>query len=424
MKAKKPDLKPIYVISALEMTVFLLLMPLIGRESSDTATYFSAWDTLLTGSPDSLRTPLYPIFVGSLRAMFGARVGALVALLVQCTLFLFSIRWFAHLAEAISGNGTIARWATAVYALYPGPLTLNCALLTESFALSGTTGLLLLTHKALTRGNNAAAAGAGAVTCALVMLRPALIFMPLLLGLFWLIAVLRRKASVKTCLISMGGCAAALIILAGYCTAMKNAYGIAAPSSVSAINNYFTARGAGAIDPQAAPTPQLRHALDSITTLRPLPGTADETWSEVAALSRLTTPAEMAELTSGAISAHPVETLRHIISVRLPEAVSDDAVYGGTILPPVRALTKLIGVNIGGALALMLLFAVMLLRHDLRHHSLSIEKWLIAALFLATAATAIVGAQGEWQRLILPAYPALLIVASCVLARATTLAKI
>lgn len=414
MKAKKLDFRTLYIISAVEMIVFFILITLRGTEAGDTVTYFTAWDTLLTGIPDSLRTPLYPVFVGSLRAVFGATAGRIAVCLIQCALFLCSIRWFAKLAEALTGNRTVTFWATAVYAIYPGPLTLNCMLLTESLALSGTTGLLWLTYKAFTRNDTKAAVGAAVVTCALVLLRPALIFIPLLFGLFWLIALIARKSTLRTAAISLSGCVVALSILGGYCLAMKSTYGISSPSSVSAINNYFTIREAGIIDSRQIGNPRMRQTVDSILAVRPLPGTLAETWAEVDAISANANPAEMAEFTTGAISAHPVETVRYLMTVRLPEAVGDDAVYGGSVLAPVRALTKLIGVNIGGTLALLLVFVVILLRN----RSFELVKWLVAALFAATVATAVLGAQGEWQRLIVPAYPALLVMAACALMHA------
>lgn len=414
MKAKKLDFRTLYIISAVEMIVFFILITLRGTEAGDTVTYFTAWDTLLSGIPDSLRTPLYPVFVGSLRAVFGVTAGRIAVCLIQCALFLCSIRWFAKLAEALTGNRTVTFWATAVYAVYPGPLTLNCMLLTESLALSGTTGLLWLTYKAFTRNDTKAAVGAAVVTCALVLLRPALIFIPLLFGLFWLIALIARKSTLRTAAISLSGCVVALAILGGYCLAMKSTYGISSPSSVSAINNYFTIREAGIIDSQQIGNPRMRQIVDSILAARPLPGTLGDTWAEVDAISANANPAEMAEFTTGAISAHPVETVRCLMTVRLPEAVGDDAVYGGSVLAPVRALTKLIGVNIGGTLALLLVFVVILLRN----RSFEPVKWLVAALFTATVATAVLGAQGEWQRLIVPAYPALLVMASCTLMHA------
>lgn len=414
MKAKKLDFRTLYIISAVEMIVFFILITLRGTEAGDTVTYFTAWDTLLSGIPDSLRTPLYPVFVGSLRAVFGVTAGRIAVCLIQCALFLCSIRWFAKLAEALTGNRTVTFWATAVYAVYPGSLTLNCMLLTESLALSGTTGLLWLTYKAFTRNDTKAAVGAAVVTCALVLLRPALIFIPLLFGLFWLIALIARKSTLRTAAISLSGCVVALAILGGYCLAMKSTYGISSPSSVSAINNYFTIREAGIIDSQQIGNPRMRQIVDSILAARPLPGTLGDTWAEVDAISANANPAEMAEFTTGAISAHPVETVRYLMTVRLPEAVGDDAVYGGSVLAPVRALTKLIGVNIGGTLALLLVFVVILLRN----RSFEPVKWLVAALFTATVATAVLGAQGEWQRLIVPAYPALLVMASCTLMHA------
>lgn len=422
MKAKKPDYRILYIISAVEMMFFLFLMTLFGKEASDTVTYFSAWETLLSGMPDPLRTPVYPIIIGAARGLLGATAGAAAVCVAQCALFLCSISWFSRLAEALTGNATVAFWATAVYAVYPGPLTINCVLLTESLALSGVTGLLWLTYKAYTDGSVRSACGAGVVLIFLVLLRPALIFLSFIFSCFWLAAVFIRKKSRRAAVVSICWSVAAVASLGGYCLTMNHYYGIMTPSYVSGTNNYFTARYADVIADVETDSPALRQVVDSIVAIRPIHGTEEETWTEVESIVAAATPADIVAFTSDAIKTHPAETAKSLLTERLPKFANDDAVYGAPLLVPLRAVTKLFGVNIGGALALMLLFVVILARTDRRAHTLSLVKWLMAVLFLATAATSFLGAQGEWQRLMLPAYPALLIAAGYTLSHAVKVA--
>lgn len=420
MKAKKPDYRIIYAISIIEMAIFLLLSPVLSDGASDTITYFEAWDTLLTGHLHDLRTPLYPLFIGSLRAISGSTVCYYAACIIQCAVFVLSIGWFRRLASETIGNSTIVFWATAIYAIYPGPLTLNCTLITESFALSGITGMLWLICKAYKNNSTKAAIGAGAVMLCLVLLRPAFIYLPCVLGVFWLIAAFnktRRRAG----MVSIACCAATIACLGIYCAAMNKEHGISTPSSVSATNNYFTARNAGLISSEYAHG-RLAEVIDSIISERPVPSDNSDIWQENRSIVDNSTPAEFSAYVSATIKAHPKEAIKYIVTKRIPEAVSDDAVYGGSILPPVRAITKLIGVNIGGAFALMLLFMVIYLRKDVRARRLSYMPWLMAAIFGASLFTAVVGAQGEWQRLMLPAYPTLLIMASLTLRHAIDVA--
>lgn len=410
MKINRDKYSILYLISAAEMVIFLLLMPLMGREPSDTVTYFSAFDTLCSGRLDSFRTPLYPLFVGSLRAVLGSVWGRICAVMIQIGVFLCSISWFRKLAETFVGNATVAFWLTAIYALYPGPLTLNSCLLTESFALSGMTALLWLTYKAYARADVKAAWGAAGVLLLLIFLRPAFIFLPFVFGFFWLMAVFRKQTR-RVALISITGAAISIVALGLYSLEIKRLYNVMAPSTVSSCNNYFTIRGANLITPSPSTTnPRLNASIDSILSVRPMPGTVDETWTEIQSLRRAASLTDVADYVSETMASAPKECMKFILTERLSQALKDDAAYGGYVLEPVRALTKLFAPNIGAAMALLLIFCVITASGDLRKRRFSFINWLMASLALAMISTSIIGAQDEWQRLILPAYPMLLLI--------------
>lgn len=409
MKIKRDKYSILYFISAVEMILFLLLMPLIGREPSDTVTYFSAFDTLCSGQLDSFRTPIYPIFVGSLRFVFGSAIGRIIAVLIQIAVFLMSISWFRKLAEAFLSNQTVVFWLTAIYALYPGPLTLNSCLLTESFALSGMTALLWLTYQARFLSDLKAAWGAVGVLLLLIFLRPAFIFLPFVFGFFWLIAAFRNGIS-RVVSVSICGIVISLLALGGYSLEIKRLYNVMAPSTVSSCNNYFTIRGANLVTLSPTDNARLNASIDSILTIRQMPGTIDETWTEIQSLRRVASATEVADYVARTMSSAPGACMKFILTERLAQALKDDAAYGGYVLPPVRALTKLFAPNIGAAMALLLIFCIITARSDLRKRKFSFMGWLMASLALAMISTSIIGAQNEWQRLILPAYPMLLLI--------------
>ena len=161
-------------------------------------------------------------------------------------------------------------------------------------------------------------------------------------------------------------------------------------------------------------------AIDSVLTVRPNPGNIDETWTEIKSLRQSTTPAQLADYISATIHSNPTECFRYLVSHRLADAVKDDAVYGGSVLPPVRFATKLFSPNIAASFAIVLIFIIILVKGDFHRRKVSLSEWLLPSLYLATAGTSIIGAQDEWQRLILPAYPALLIMAGVVLMSAAS----
>lgn len=411
------------LLSGVELAVICVWSLLTGADTFDSPTYFTAWETLLTGVPDHLRTPVYPVIVGALRAIAGSFGGLVCLYFLQSALFILSIGWMRELLEGLVNNRKIVRWATAVYAVYPGPLTLCGIVLTESLALTGTVGLLLLLFRAYTRRDWRPAAWSALVLVALVFLRPALLYLPVALLLFWIIVICLRKTDLRVGLVGLLAPVVSLGLLAAYCSAMKANYGIAGPSSVSGTNNYFTVRSAGLLPDADIPDPDIRATVDSLLGANGPSPSREVIWAEILALSDVATPAEMIALTSEALKANPGVTLRFIVMSRLPSVCGSNCVYGGSVCPPVRALTKTVSVNSGAAILMLLILMIVMLRKDLRQKHFSLFLWFLCGLFIVAYATVTVGAQNEWPRLLIPNYPVLLILASSLLTRAVDAAR-
>ena len=74
----------------------------------DVASYFHAWDVLRSGTIDTFRTPLYPVFIGICRELFpGAYVAVVIWL--QTILYLCSICFLCAIARRFIG---LPRWAS------------------------------------------------------------------------------------------------------------------------------------------------------------------------------------------------------------------------------------------------------------------------------------------------------------------------
>ncbi len=401
--------KQLYCLSAIELLLLGILQFAAGDPPSDSVTYFAAWDKIINGQPDSLRTPVYPLFVGSMRALFGSLGGLIAVITLQSALFVCSIGWMRSLLSHLIDNRRIVFCMTCVYALYPGPLTLCGVVLTEALALAGMTGLLLLSLRAYKTGSQRDIILTGILMLSMVFLRPALIYLPPCFALLWIVVLCIDRAARQIAAIGLAGCMISIVALAAYSIEIHRLYGFNGPSSVSTINNYHTARGAGALVPAEISDPRLRAAIDSVSALHPVPD-VEQMWSEIPAITAVCHTNLLAEQINSSIKAHPVEVAKYIIMKRINMLLESDCVYGGNILPAIRALTKPVSPNTGAAILLLLICASILLRHDRLTRSFSLFPWFLCGLFITAYATVLIGAPGEWPRLLIPNYPVLLAV--------------
>lgn len=399
--------KQLYCLSAIELLLLGILQFVAGDPPSDSVTYFAAWDKIIHGQPDSLRTPVYPLLVGGMRALFGTIGGLIAVITLQSALFVCSIGWMRSLLSRLVDNQRIVFCMTCVYALYPGPLTLCGVVLTEALALAGMTGLLLLSLRAYETGSQRDITMAGVTMLGMVLLRPALIYLPPCFALLWIVILCINRAARRIAVLGLAGCAISIVAIAAYSAEMHRLYGFNGPSSVSAINNYFTARGAGVLVSNEINAPELRAAIDSVATLNPDPD-IDSMWDEISAVTAVGGINMLAEQVTSSIQAHPVEVAKYILTERFKALCESDCVYGGNVLPAIRALTKPVSPNTGTAILMLLIGASILLRHDRRAQRFSLFQWFLCGLFITAYTTVLVGAPGEWPRLLIPNYPVLL----------------
>ncbi len=401
----------LYRIAALELLLICIWSIVTKAYPADAETYFSAFNTIINGSPDHLRTPLYPLVAGSLRALLGTVGGSVALYLLQSAVFIASIRWFGDLTSALLPGSRAGRIVLIIYALYPGPLTLCGMALTDSFALSASVGLLLLLYRAFSLNSWRYAAWTALLMSAMIMLRPAFLYIPLAAGLFWIVVAAMRKTAPKTWLTGLASVAVTLGVLGIYSASMKATYGISGPSSVSGANNYFTVRYAGVLYPDELEREDLRSVADSLLRRHGAQPTLEMVWNEVGTLSALTEPRELPEITTSAMKAHPKETVKYILSKRTCDVADADCIYGGSLCPPVRAVTRMLSPNNGAAFLMLLVVMILLARHDVKRRSFSTFTWFLCGLFIVIYATLLVGAQNEYPRLLIPNYPVLLLLA-------------
>jgi hypothetical protein len=181
-----------------------------------------------------LRTPSYPIYLGIFRELFGVQ-GDVAAMMVQIIVFLASIKCFWWLASHLSLNKKVVFVMTAAYGLIPGISTYALVPLTELFAMCGILFLLALLVKMSERLRIIHTIEFVLLLTFLIFLRPALLFLFVVIALLAIVWICRKK--MKQGLVLIGTMAFILILLVSYKQAIQKEYGISTISSVSLCND-------------------------------------------------------------------------------------------------------------------------------------------------------------------------------------------
>ena len=242
-------LKVIYIYILAVANCLLLLIHCGRQYFPDTCSYLIAWDNLGNGQIDKWRTPIYPIFLGLLKTIFGQDRFPIYAVILQFLFFLVSIYFFNKLANNILRSKIISYWLTAFYALYPCIPTWNCFLITEPLAIYGIVFLLYSTVRTINTNSHIHIFLTSFWLLFLVFLRPALIYLLPVYFFVWLITYLVNKKYAKFALMNLVSIMAVGLSLLVYSYCYKINYGMITPSGIGVLNNYYIARLDGCIDP-------------------------------------------------------------------------------------------------------------------------------------------------------------------------------
>ncbi len=246
-------LKPryIYILSAIYCIIILFVYKV--QLSGDAQSYISAWEVFKNGSIDMWRTPVYPIFLGFLKSLFGNAHYLLIAVVVHHLVFLVSIRYFYLLLKEVVKNGKIAFGVTAFYAFYPCVQTYNSYVQTETFAVVGTIFFLYSTFRLYKDEKIIFGIESFCWLFFLVFLRPSSTYLIPVIFLFWLFKAIKLKSFLTPSFFcGFGGSVIVGLLLIIYSFNFKSSYGLFSPSGIGVINKYCIARQACIIEPMVS----------------------------------------------------------------------------------------------------------------------------------------------------------------------------
>lgn len=406
MKAFK-GLSPIKLVYIVSIAVSVLCILCFGPiEYNDTPSYLSAWDKLSQGELDTFRTPLYPAFLGVMKLLFG-KAWAWMAVIVQYAIFLLSVKYFHKMASMLLKEKA-ALIVTAFYAIYPTFNTWGNLILTDSVGLSLSIFFIYASMKIIIDGSMKHALPMTLLLILLLALRPSSVslLIPAALSFFLLIFMKeKRPAGVA----SLTGVVLCSFLLIGYSYKIKEKTGVFTPSTVSVANDFTLARMYGYLLPEAVEDAHKSEVLKNNyekygQELEEGPIFYDAFGDLVNEFSVV----DMKHAVDNSVRLKPVLWLKALIK----------RTYFASLTPATTSYTSdlfkvhpLFPINIGIVILLLLVYSVLIIIQLFKRHFPG-AAFFLTITSICVIGVSIVGAQYEYNRLILPAMPCILIIFS------------
>lgn len=394
----------VFLIATLEFVYFLVISA--GPQYFiDSFSYIEATANVLQGVPDIFRTPVYPLIIGICRGIFGAG-GDYAVVILQFLVFLTSGYFLYKIGRQYIGKPRPVFWMTAFYLIYPSLVEYTVGLLTESLSMSCMIFLTYTLVRFLSSPRGIMSALWPSIWLMILLyLRPAFLFLLPILAVIFIVFCIKKKLGLRLAVVSFGGLLLTGASIFAYTKVITNLYGIHSTSCVTLINNYFTIRYGGIVDPNLAETPKLREFIE---------GTVPNRWnhyyetvqSELNHIVETNTWEDLEKYENNLIKAYPKDFIKTVfmrwdsyarLFPILPNVVSDfpckaDLIYD--FIPNMGAYCLF--------LLIMSIYSIISWRREREIPIISLMLILICAgLFITTIA----GAQDDYARLNAPALP-------------------
>lgn len=390
------DINTILLLGGISSLLWIVLRGAIIHE--DTPSYIEAAGTVFDGTVDLFRTPGYPAFLAFMKWIFGERAYLLASITIQHLVFLGSAACLFDLIKKVVRSNGISFWMTLFYVLYPFITSLNSYILTESFSVSGTVFLLALTTKMKDKGRWIDALSFTLLLAFLLLLKPAVVYMiPVFLVIWGYTLFLKGKW--RCALMGMAGVFIAAGCLLSHMSAFKKEYGIFSPSAVSTLNNYHIARQYGLLKPELIDHPGIRTDLEnSIKANGERPDNFILLFQEARHMILDHTLPAVSDAVSACNKAQPAKFLTAVAS-RLYYAADDPLLVSYVYK---SRMGHLLCFHISSLFLFLIIYTVLLIIWVIRHKQIPWFTALLYMLAVSQIVVAVVGAQSDWGRLLLP----------------------
>lgn len=410
MKVSKWNLSPLQIIYGLAIINSLALIFIMGWNTSpDSPSYIQAWDTLLSGKIDEWRTPTYPIFLGIIQSITGKQYLHFTAMCIQHLLFLLSIRYFHQIVKQICQGDKVSFWITILYALHPGIASWNNLILTESLAVIFSVFLVYSALKVWKEASLKACFYFTLWLLLLIFLRPAFVYMLPVSLVAWIMAGFKRKEIRSVSFICIVGVITVSCCQLLYMKAFETKYGVFTPSGISTVNQYYIARQNGILNPNLIQDSLLRNYIENSITQNGVcyDNQHEGLWYETNHVINTYGLKNVQDAVSISNKSNLIGWLKKTggRSYRATSCSLFIAYCGG----PIATLIDMVGCCLNFLYLFLIIYTGILIGWIFKKHSLPWISCLFYMLGCSNLIVAIVGAQAEWSRLVLPSLPVYLL---------------
>ena len=347
---------------------------------------------------------MYPIFLMICRYIAGQNHFLLLAIVLQHILYLVSIYYFHKTAGALFTQ-RLSLLLTILYAFLPCLTSWGNTILTENFVIIGVVMLLYSAIAIWKNGSFKHVVAFGWWTLFLVFLRPSFLY---LLPVFAVLTILQtvitkeklRWAALSSFVLTLAvaGCVYA------YMNAFEARYGVKAITQVSTVNNYYMLRLDGLIDTTLITDDALKaDVVKSIIKNGKICDPHDaKTGYEGLVFIQKHGLKSVNQVVSSAMNANKAIVARKCVG-RMYRA-SNSPLFESYV-PGLNTLFDMLSPNMSMLYVFLVLYTAVLLTFIYRRRILPFTSLTIWMLGVSNLVVAIVGAQSEWARLVLPSMP-------------------
>lgn len=400
IKTKWRNESIIFLFAAIYAMIAILLNGVML--ATDTYTYLDAWEVFRNGGIDYLRTPVLPIVLGCLKALFGENLWGGVFVALQLSVLFLSIHCFYGMASRFLRSETLAFWLTLIYAVIS--VTWVVFVLTEIFAISLVVFLLYYTIELYGGFSLRSAAGFGGMLLLLIFLRPAMIYLLPVFMVWWvLVAIMRKRRRIA----AAAGLAAVLVTSSAvllYMRAFEREHGRFMITAVSMINQIECAKLYISHKEDNIDNEVLRHELNE-GNADTLAGSSDsvevslnKTYDDLMGYYRQN-PLVFVKSVGSRLYRYRNVPLFNVF-------ISSLATVCDMFMPRLPTLYMF-----------LMLYMLILVCIMIRHRMIPLLSVLIWALAMSHVFVTVVGAQYDFERLLLPAWPMVLLLFGQICAR-------
>jgi len=209
----------------------------------DSITYLNYTANILLGQVDVMRTPVYPYFIKLIK-LFGAEQLIQNIIFAQSIISFLTIIVFYKTICIIFKNRAVIIMASLIYGIMPTIINFDKCILTESLSISAIVIFLYFIVSYFKKRTILKASLFTLYVFFLVMLRPSFIFLLPLIIIFWVIRMMFYRKDWKMCLSGLAASFVCILLIWGYIQLnyMNNGFrGIALPSNINQLDNIINA---------------------------------------------------------------------------------------------------------------------------------------------------------------------------------------